>query len=994
MKKLLAVVISMVMIITMVSSVTAVVSNKYQTPTITPPANTHPRVMLRSSDIATIKENMSSSQNSAATSHFESLVSGSYTSVSIGNKTSGDNYNFNDENLIEAFAFDYLINGNEASGNTAVARLIEYLGKVQYSNSLEYRFAGGVVFKAAEVYDWCYDLLDSSERNSIISGCEDLMEDYFEIGYPPTKQDAIQGHGSEAQLLRDMLAFGIAVYDERPDIYNAAMGRIQQEYVPVRNDYYRSEYIHQGTEYGWYRFAWDLYAELLVQKMSGGTQNLFNTDLMKNVLYGMIYARRPDGRFFTEGDNKENGRWYYNNFNQQTAKLAADLFDDKYFKGEYRYMRGEEVFTSSSFTDERSFNAVYWLIMNDPSVPFEKDRSSLPKSKYFGSPEGKIYAKTDWGYIKTGAKDHGVAAAEMKIGERFSGNHDHLDAGTFQLYFRGQLTGDFGAQDDYNSDFDLNYYRRTVAHNAITIYDSSESFKSDNGITSIANDGGQLIGYGAQDLSAWKTSAPYKRSAVVNQSIAADNSYSYIKGDLTSAYNSNKSGEVARSMAFLPTGSPGAPAIMVVFDKVTSKKSSQTKKFLLHLPTAPTIEGNTTRIENSLTTEYSNGSVTYGGRLAVNTLLPQNAKITAVQGTQTNGKTYTPTQRNESKNEPEWGRIEVQAQTEGTTTYFLNVLTASDTWRTTEASTLIGSESSRLVGTQTPYNQVVMFANTGTGSLTQSADFTVESGEDQNFFIFGIAGGKWTVKKDSRPLGVYDVTSTDGTIAFSVDGDASGEYTVAPFDDGDIDFATVLWYDYRLSNGDSQSTTATSWYDLSENGNALALPAGSSWESNGLYVTAEDSTTYLPSIAKDTVNGSQYTIEFSISDIDVPEAKKSLSILGDVRSTFAVHKIIGAEKIYLKLPGWKSTLRRPFLHPTEVDGNHHIITVNKNKGEVKWYLNGTLCSVRPYNEDEVAENIKLISGKGSAVYQQIKFLNVEISETDAANEYEAFTTGF
>lgn len=1000
MKRLISIVISIVMLMTIIPTVmvSAAVTNNYQTPTITPPANTHPRVMLRSSDIATIKANMSSSQNSAAKSHFESLVSDSYTSVSIGNKSTWipkDNYSFTDENKIEAFAFDYLINGNTTSGDIAVARLIEYLGKVQYASGtdLSYRYAGGVVFKAAEVYDWCYPLLDSTERNSIISGCEALLSSYMEAGYPPTGQGAIVGHGSEAQLLRDMLAFGIAVYDERPDIYNAVMGRIQQEFVPARNDYYRSGYIHQGTEYGWYRFYWDLYAETLVEKMSGGTQTLFNTELMKDVLYGMIYSRRPDGRFFTEGDNKQSGDWYYNDFNQMTAKLAADLFDDKYFKGEYRMMRGEEAFTNGSFTDELSFNSVNWLIMNNPSVSFEKERSALPKSRYFGSPVGKIYAQTGWGYTKSGPKDHGVAAAEMKIGERFSGNHDHLDAGSFQLYFRGLMTGDYNAQDDYNSDFDLNYYKRSVAHNTITIYDRGESFRSDS-FASIANDGGQLFGSEPSSISTWQNNSPYKRATVVNQSIADDNSYSYIKGDITPAYNSSKASEVARSMAFLPTGQAGAPAVMVVFDKVTSKDTSQTKKFLLHLPAEPTINGNMTRVENTNTYEYSNGSVTYGGRLATNTLLPANAKITAVQGTQTNGTAYNAESRTESKYEPEWGRIEIQAQTEGTTTYFLNVLTLSDTYRTTEASTLIGSESSRLVGAQTPYDQIVMFANTGAGSLTQSADFTVASGENQDFFIFGLQEGKWTVKKDGMPIGIYDVEDMDGTISFSIDGDASGDYTVAPFDGGDIDFATVLWYDYRASNGSSQSTSVTSWYDLSENGNSLALPTGASWTSDGLYVSANSSSTSLPAIATDTVNGSQYTLEFSVSDITVPDANKSLSVLGNVKSNFAIYKIIGADRIYFELPGWRSTLRRPYLSPSEVDGSHHIITVDKNRDQVKWYVDGELRSTKPYTGSDVVSTIKLISGNGSVVYKQIKFLNVAISASDAASEYEAFTEGF
>jgi len=141
------------------------------------------------------------------------------------------------------------------------------------------------------------------------------------------------------------------------------------------------------------------------------------------------------------------------------------------------------------------------------------------------------------------------------------------------------------------------------------------------------------------------------------------------------------------------------------------------------------------------------------------------------------------------------------------------------------------------------------------------------------------------------------------------------------------------------------------------------------------------------------VNGSQYTLEFAVSDIEVPDEKKSLSVLGDVKSNFALHKIIGADKIYFKLPGWKTTLRRPFLAPSEVDGSHHIITVDKNKKQMKWYVNGELYETKPYTYDLNADDIKLISGNGSVVYKQIKFLNVAITESDAANEYEAYANG-
>ena len=52
----------------------------------------------------------------------------------------------------------------------------------------------------------------------------------MEVGYPPTRQRDTHSHAHEAQFLRDMLAFSIAVYDERPDIYDFCAGRIMDDF--------------------------------------------------------------------------------------------------------------------------------------------------------------------------------------------------------------------------------------------------------------------------------------------------------------------------------------------------------------------------------------------------------------------------------------------------------------------------------------------------------------------------------------------------------------------------------------------------------------------------------------------------------------------------------------------------------------------------------------------------------------------------------------------
>lgn len=44
------------------------------------------------------------------------------------------------------------------------------------------------------------------------------------------------------------------------------------------------------------------------------------------------------------------------------------------------------------------------------------------------------------------------AVVQMRIGERFFGNHQHKDFGTFQIYYRGPLAISSGVYDLYGSE--------------------------------------------------------------------------------------------------------------------------------------------------------------------------------------------------------------------------------------------------------------------------------------------------------------------------------------------------------------------------------------------------------------------------------------------------------------------------------------------------------------------------------------------------------------
>lgn len=130
-----------------------------------------------------------------------------------------------------------------------------------------------------------------------------------------------------------------------------------------------------------------------------------------------------------------------------------------------------------------------------------KAPDDLPLTRFSGSPFGWMIARTGWG--------ENSVIAEMKINEHFVGNHQHLDGGSFQIYYKGPLAIDAGAYSGssggYNSPHNKNYFKRTIAHNSLLVYDPDEKFACHNygganKSSFAANDGGQRM-----PGDGWKT---------------------------------------------------------------------------------------------------------------------------------------------------------------------------------------------------------------------------------------------------------------------------------------------------------------------------------------------------------------------------------------------------------------------------------------------------------------------------------------------------------
>ncbi len=806
-------------------------ADQYPAPPILPEKGQHPRLYLTEADIPTLKENMNKPQNAKAKSEFEALLA-KETDGRLGESLmdSYTNYDSSTMAIIEAYAYKYALDKDRAYGLKAKNAILNFMSTVTFDQNQQdiTRQMGHAIFLGAQVYDWCYDLFEPRERQAVIDKCEEIAMQ-MEVGYPPDGQGAVCGHGGEAQIMRDLLGFAIATYDERPDIYNFVAGRFFSEFIETRNYWYESGTHHQGDAYGSYRYYWEVVAQEMIYRMTGGDTaggvKVFN-DTQADVPYFWIYSRRPDGQVLRTGDcyNESTRRGSYWTPYTNPLFLSANFYGDAILKGEYEIENPSGAFSYGT----APCSPVIYLLFNDPDLTAQQDKANLPLTRYFGSPNGMMIARTGWDVSAAAPAQSGDVVAMMKIGERWGANHHHLDAGSFQLYYKGILASESGFYESYGSYHDQNYNKASIAHNVLTIYDPNEKFNAYNGkdnkgnavsFPNGVNDGGQRRPGGEPaTMETWMQPA-YETGKVLDHAFGPDENspeYTYIKGDITKAYGGSGSGKVSnvtRAMAFLPLEDDNYPAMMVIMDKVTSTNPSFKKKWLLHTQQEPQIDGTTSVVKRD-----TDG---YNGKLTVQTLLPENASVTKIGG---EGKQFWVGNQagdfeNDGNNfalssvpgpdsavEAGWGRIEVSPSAARLSDTFLNVLAVSDADNTARPldSKLLRGEN--VVGVQTA-GKALLFADVDTPSneknrITDTASFALAGDAPLDILIMGVKAGTWRVSANGETK-TYTATEDGGTLYFA---GGAGDYTLAYGGDG---YAAQIAAAEASKSGASYTVSAT-----------------------------------------------------------------------------------------------------------------------------------------------------------------------------------------
>ena len=716
--------------------VTAVIKSPYPKPPVKPPAE-HPRVFLRREHVVMIKKRLAHSLMSETRKRFYATADcqGDGRLPPSKDATRG-NYRQGLMETIDCNALLYVLNGDRVRGQRAVDMFMNVMSTLTFPERRDVtRAYGRTILCGSLVYDWCYDLLRDARRGEILDFLVQLAS-MTEIGYPPARQGAVTGHGGEAQLMRDQLAAAIAVYDEYPDWYQFAAGRFFAEFVPARNFFFKARRHHQGDSYGWYRFRWSMFATFLFDRLGAGS--VFNSE-QAQVPYSWIYMRRGDGSLLRDGDTFCQGAYWMFPW---TAMMTASYYRDPFINDEFR----------RQLRRRPASVPVQWMVLfYDPAVPTRPIRD-LPLTRYFPSPAGDMIARTGW---RQGLASP-VAMVEMKGASYHFNNHDHLDAGAFQVYYRGALATDAGCYGPYGTPYDRCWNKRSISHNILLIYDPAAEQNA------LRHDGGQNFPNHGREPRNLETllARGYGDGAVLAHAVGPDPQtpyYSYLKADLTPGYT-DRARSVVRSFAFLNRRGEPSPAALVVFDRITANQPRCRKVWLLHCVQQPTIDAG--RIDVRRTTDGCNG------RLLVDVLLPDasDRRFETIGGpgreAEVFGHNFVP---GHPTTESQGWRVELSPVADSRTAAFLTAMQVMDARGGPQPQSVTRIDAERAVGSRLGDAAVVFSRD----AEPLAAPLTLDAGkgDELSWVIVDLAPGTWAVRDAAgRELGRQAVASGSGVL--------------------------------------------------------------------------------------------------------------------------------------------------------------------------------------------------------------------------------------
>ncbi|WP_158543641.1 stalk domain-containing protein [Cohnella sp. OV330] len=750
-----------------------------------PPAD-RPRVMVNDQTLPALKTKL---QNTAFNDAWTKINAKAQEAATGSFSPRGDKITNIDANTVEvmkANALRYLIYDDTAAGRKAATIAVNMAQTAQWNQDRTNgttvfnvgRVMGSLMFFESLVYDWCYDLIDEDandgidQRKIVRDALKTWVENALEYNYPlnPPDMQIIAGHANGDVHHQFKLAMAIAIYDTDPKYYNNISNFLLNMTLPGFNVMLDAEMAFEGPDYGDNRLRYIMMGNELWKAI--GVHPL--SDKVGLALDRWVYTRRSDGFIMAEGDDfnaSYQSAWSRFNHGNLTHLLAGSVYNNPRAQNEYLKQNTIEDY-------------FYYMLFFNPAAASQSVYDT-PLSRYFPAPYGSIVARTGWDE----GQDSKAVVAIMNIGERTQTNHQHVDAGAFSMYYKGNLAIDSGiysgvfpdgTADEYGKPHDLNYNKQSVAHNVVLIEDP---LASDKGRYSPSN---QLsVTEIPKTVEQWNTDPGYQRGTILSHAIGEDEmypDYSYLKGDLTEAYGLTRTDNYTRSMAFLNLKDDKHPAAMIVYDNIDTPNANAQKRWLLHTINEPVREGS--RFTNTVTER------SYDGKMVTDALLPKadDLDVEKIGGPgrefEVDGVNFPRNPGNPSNIQSleagDW-RIELSNKMPANHTQFLNVMQVMDAVEGPAPLDVQYSETNDYAGARIQ-DRVVFFAK-DFDLVDQQATIAFDgaAGQIYKILVADLEAGYWTVVKQGGSAATvkYQAVQAGNTIYFE---GTPGTYTLQKAD--------------------------------------------------------------------------------------------------------------------------------------------------------------------------------------------------------------------
>jgi len=491
----------------------------------------------------------------------------------------------------------------------------------------------------ARTFDFFYDRISPEKRKAMI--------DYAngQLGYYKTDELGLSSVANIGSKIRSYLWVAYATWGENPKakIFRdyALINLYEGKLVPVLNQIGQGGGLPDGGSYNRDGMAALVEALELARRIEGydgfaKAPKFFYQRLAYELLQpypGLI----PLGKYFLEAYGEEGDGAYGTN---DAPRISRSMIA-QYFRGSTLAGYIASKARGASYAPVKVYD---FLWVEDPEGPL--DITTFPLA-HLASGAGKIYARGDWGEDATKLR--------FECGPYYS-NHQHFEAGNFEIFRRDLLATESGVYDWY-SNHSVNWYIRTIAHNSMLIYMPGEEWGQMRDVgeykNTYLNDGGQESKYHAadNDLPEWLANEEKYQSGKL-RSYLNQNEFMYAMCDGTKAYNPKKLKNWTREMLFL------RPHTIVILDRVDNQNTPYEKKWLLHSKYEPILNNNEYVVQGT------------GHKLYVKTLLPVST-AEKIHGYVYGGKTVNPPTKGVGENL--W-RIEVKPKQNKLSEIFLHVI--------------------------------------------------------------------------------------------------------------------------------------------------------------------------------------------------------------------------------------------------------------------------------------------------------------------------------